>query len=194
MPAINTVFHDGKTYYCHPIYPNYAGSEDGYIINRKRLNPRKGRLHLDGYLQTTVHNKNSDKKYQSHRFIWEAVNQKIIPKNYQIHHINNDKQDNSIDNLELVTKSQNMQYEGLRRKGMKYKKPQNVEIKCDVFFYHPVYTNFGVNKYGQIYNKKTKRCSIGNLKLNCYFHIELNQIGLPSKNVLVHRFVYECHI
>ena len=43
IPAINTVFYDGKTYYCHPIYTNYGCSTDGYIINRKRLNPRKGR-------------------------------------------------------------------------------------------------------------------------------------------------------
>ena len=66
-------------------------------------------------------------------------------------------------------------------------------MKCEKFYYHHIYTNFGANKYGQIYNKKTKRCSIGNLQLNCYFNITLNQIGLPSKKVLVHRFVYECY-
>ena len=36
IPATNTVIYDGKTYYCHPIYHNYAASKDGYIINRKR--------------------------------------------------------------------------------------------------------------------------------------------------------------
>ena len=88
--------------------------------------------------------------------IWESVNQKIIPDGYQIHHINCDKQDNSINNLELVTQQQNMLYDGIRRKGMKYKSPQNVPMKCDVFYYHNIYTNYGANKYGQIYNKKTK--------------------------------------
>ena len=70
---------------------------------------------------------------------------------------------------------------------------QNVEIKCDKFHYHHIYTNFGANKYGQIYNKKTNRCSIGNLLSDGYFIITLSQIGLPKKTVVVHRFVYECY-
>ena len=192
IPAINTVFHDGKTYFIHPIYHNYAASKDGYIINCKRLKPRKGRLRLDGYLGTSVCNQNSKKQYQAHRFIWEAVNQQIIPDGYQIHHINNDKQDNAIDNLELVTGQQNMIYKGKECKGMKNKSPQNVDIKCEVFEYHHIYTNFGANKYGQIFNKKTKRCSIGFKKSSGYRQIRLSQIGLPEKHFYVHRFVYEC--
>ena len=31
--ATNTVIHDGKTYFIHPIYTNYGSSTDGYIIN-----------------------------------------------------------------------------------------------------------------------------------------------------------------
>ena len=192
IPAAKTVFHEGKTYYCHPIYNNYAGSEDGYIINKKRLVPRKGTLHPNGYLQTTVHSDDcKNKVYKSHRFIWESIKQQIIPDGYQIHHVNNDKQDNSIENLELVTRQQNMIYKGNECKGMKCKSPQNVSIKCDVFYYHPIYTNFGANKDGQIFNKKTKRCSIGNLLSSGYFNITLQQIGLPKKHFYVHRFVYE---
>ena len=154
IPAINTVFHDGKTYYFHPIYTNYAASKDGYIINSKRLNPRKGRLHFDGYLKTSIYFQKETKCYYSHRFIWEAINQQIIPDGYQIHHINNDKQDNCIKNLELVTRQQNMIYEGNIRLGKQKSKKQNVPIKCEKFYYHHIYTNFGANKYGQIYNKK----------------------------------------
>ena len=164
IPAINTVFHDGKTYFIHHKYDNYAASTDGYIINRKRLIPSKGRLQLNGYLQTTVHSNGKKKNFTTHRFIWEAVNQQIIPEDYQIHHINNDKQDNCIKNLELVTRQQNMIYEGKNRLGKKISKKQNVPIKCERFYYHQIYTNFGANKYGQIYNKKTKRVSIGNLQ------------------------------
>ena len=133
------------------------------------------------------------KIYQAHRIIWESINQQIIPEDYQIHHINNDKQDNSIENLMLVTRQQNMIYKGNKCKGMKNKSRQNVEIKCDNFNYHHIYTNFGANKYGQIYNKKTKRCSIGNLLSDGYFIITLSQNDLPKKTVVVHRFVYECY-
>ena len=186
--ASNTVFYEGKTYHIHPIYHNYAASKDGYIINRKRLKARKGQMMASGYFNLNMNNK---KCYTSHRFVYEAVNQQIIPDGYQIHHINNDKQDNSIENLALVTRQQNMIYKGNECKGMKYKSTQNVEIKCDVFNYHPIYTNFGANKYGQIFNKKTKRCSIGNLLPSGYRHIRLSQIGLPPKHFYIHRFVYE---
>ena len=193
IPATNTIFHEGKTYFIHPIYHNFGSSTDGYIINCKRLIPRKGRLHYNGYLQTTVYSNDSQiKTYESHRFIWEAINQRIIPGGYQIHHINNDKQDNSIKNLELVTPQQNMQYDAIRRKGKKHKSTQNVPMKCEVFHWHQIYTNFGANKYGQIYNKKTKRVSIGNLQSTGYMRITLSQIGLPKKHYYVHRFVYEC--
>ena len=189
--ASNTVFHEGKTYYVHPIYHNYGSSTDGYIINRKRLKPRKGNLQPNGYLNIGVYNQNGRKLYQAHRFIWEAINQKIIPDGYQIHHINNDRQDNSIKNLELVTKQQNMIYKGNECKGKKIESPQNVSMKCEKFYYHPVYTNYGANKYGQIFNKKTKRCSFGNLLPDGYMRNTLTQIGLPQKNFYIHRLVYE---
>ena len=183
-----TIIHNEKTYYCHPIYTNYGSSKDGYIINRKTLKPTKGRLRRTGYLDIVV----LKKRPLSHRFIWESINQKIIPDGYQIHHINNDKQDNSINNLELVTRQQNMIYEGQRRKGeIHYQRP-NVEMKCEVFYYHPIYTNYGVNKFGQIYNKKTKRCSIGSIQSTGYLMTTVKQIELPCKHFLVHRLVYEC--
>ena len=65
IPAINTVIHDGKKYFIHPIYNNYGCSTDGYIINCKRLVPRKGRLNLTGYLQTYVYNQNGKKNISS---------------------------------------------------------------------------------------------------------------------------------
>ena len=192
IPATKTIIHNGKTYYVHPLYMNFAASEDGYIINRKTLKPSQGRLRQDGYFDISVRNKLFCTRKQAHRMIWEAVNQQLIPDKYQIHHINCDKQNNSIENLELVTRQKNMKYEGLKRKGMNYKSKQNVEMKCDVFYYHHIYTNFGANKYGQIYNKKTNRVSIGNLKPNGYMKITLSQIGLQRKTINVHRFVYEC--
>ena len=191
IPAINTVFHNEKTYHIHPIYTNYAASKDGYIINRKRLIPSKGRLQPNGYLVTTVYSNGKPKIFTAHRMIYEAVNQQIIPVGYEIHHINNDKQDNCIVNLELVTRQENMIYANNERCGKKNKSPQNIPIKCDKFYYHQIYTNFGANKYGQIFNKKTKRCSIGNLQPTGYNLILLSQIGLPKKHFYVHRLVYE---
>ena len=130
---------------------------------------------------------------ETNAYLIEAANQQIIPKDYQIHQVNNDKQDNSIENLELATRQQNMIYEGFRRRGKIHFQRPNIEMKCEIFHYHPIYTNYGVNKYGQIYNKKTKRCSIGSIQSTGYLMTTLKQIGLPCKHFLVHRFVYECY-
>ena len=143
-------------------------------------------------MDIAVYDKSFYTRRQAHRFIWEATNQKIIPDGYQIHHINRDRQDNLIENLKLVTRQENMKYKGNECKGKKIKSPHNVPMKCDAFHYHHIYTNFGANKYGQIYNKKTKRCSISNLQLSGYLIATLQQISLPRKTFCVHRFVFEC--
>ena len=101
----NTFDHNNKTYFIHPTFQNYGASADGYIINRKRLEPRKGYLSPNGYYIISPGRYNT---CQAHRMVWEAVNQSIIPPGLQINHINCDRQDNSSKNLELVTASENI--------------------------------------------------------------------------------------
>jgi len=47
---------------------------------------------------------NGDRHYL-HRVIWKSINGKI-PPGYDIHHIDGDRTNNHIDNLELITKSE----------------------------------------------------------------------------------------
>ena len=193
IPAINNVIHDGKTYYIHHKYDNYGCSTDGYIINLKRMNPSKGHFNSTGYYSWSFSGKNKEKKcYHVHRFVWETFNQQTIEKDMQINHINFNKQDNSINNLELVTRQENMVHAGKVRRGKTPSKPQNIETKSKIFFQHDIYKNFSANKDGQIYNMKTKRYSIGNKHPTGYRSIGLSQPGLPQKTIHVHRFVYEC--
>lgn len=67
------------------------------------LRGRPWRRRAKGYVQV----RGSDGRYYSaHRLIWEAVNGPI-PAGLEINHINGDKADNRIANLELVTPSEN---------------------------------------------------------------------------------------
>lgn len=63
-----------------------------------------GTTNKDGkhYFTVTI----SQKKYSVHRIVWVMVNGDI-PNGLEIDHINRDKYDNRIENLRLVTRSQN---------------------------------------------------------------------------------------
>ena len=109
----NTFDHNDKTYFIHPTFENYGASDDGYIINRKRLEPRKGYLSENGYYIISPGRNNT---CPAHRFVYEAVNQTHIPSKIQVNHIDSNRQNNSIENLQLVTASENMKHMHKARK------------------------------------------------------------------------------
>ena len=109
----NQFDHNDKTYFIHPTFENFGASVDGYIINRKRLEPRKGYLSENGYYIISPGRNNT---CPAHRFVYEAVNQSIIPPGLQINHIDSNRQNNSIVNLQLVTASENMKHMHKARK------------------------------------------------------------------------------
>jgi hypothetical protein len=46
-------------------------------------------------------------RIRAHQWVWKNIH-KIIPKGYHIHHINDDKSDNTIENLELIKGSRHL--------------------------------------------------------------------------------------
>ena len=101
------ILENGKKFFIHPVYKKYAANEDGEIIHAKLRKPRKGYLNNTGYLFFTIYlEKNKNKKYASHRFVFECF-YGPIEKNKQINHINSIRADNRIKNLEVVTASEN---------------------------------------------------------------------------------------
>lgn len=61
-----------------------------------------------GYYQIAVTNNNLPKRCYVHRLVWEAFNG-AIPDGYEIDHIDENKANNSLANLRLVTRHENMQ-------------------------------------------------------------------------------------
>ena len=94
--------------YCiHPLYDLYGADQEGNIIHIIKKLPNKGYKNND-YMMCTVrkHRQNGQKKMYMHRFVWECFNG-VIHGDKVIDHINDDKEDNRLCNLQLVTQQEN---------------------------------------------------------------------------------------
>lgn len=92
----------------------YEVSSNGRVKNKKTgriLRPRKTRK---GYLQIGLRKDGKKKCFRVHRLVWESFNGPI-PEGMQINHINEDKTDNRIENLSLMTCKDNNNW-GTRNK------------------------------------------------------------------------------
>ena len=90
----------------HPIYDRYEVSREGivrHVVNKKDI----GALTNSGYLQIVVSDQGTIKNYLKHRFIFECFHGKINDVKLVVDHINNIKTDNRLQNLQLITQSQN---------------------------------------------------------------------------------------
>ena len=87
-----------------------------------------GTYDKDGYLHIGL----KGKKMPIHRAIWEMFNG-TIPKGLQVDHINGTKDDNRIENLQLVTQKQNQQRrsnsKGYTKVGEQYKSAKRFNCK-----------------------------------------------------------------
>ena len=105
---MTTITINNCVYSVHPIYDLYASDENGNIINIIKKVPHKGNKTHRGYLNINIrkHGQSGQKGTQAHRFIWECFNG-VIPEGKVIDHINNNKEDNRLCNLQLITQQQN---------------------------------------------------------------------------------------
>lgn len=92
----------------HPVYTNYGAKEDGTILNLRTMKNIKPRMNCRGYLLVDVYLNKKRKTYQHHRFVYECFKGDIPPE-LQVDHIDNDKKNNCIDNLQLLTSAANCQ-------------------------------------------------------------------------------------
>lgn len=98
---------DDVKFKCHPVYDMYATSKCGKIINIKRQKLLVGNLYTTGLrCHVRASNDTKPKCYQVHWFICECHNC-LIPDGYVVDHIKNNKMDNHITNLRLMTQKQN---------------------------------------------------------------------------------------
>lgn len=98
---------NSSEFFTHPEYNRYCASQDGDIYN---LNSHKFMTQIPnykGYLTIHASKAERDKRYFSHRFVYECCNNLILNANEQIDHINRDKTNNHLANLRVVNNTTN---------------------------------------------------------------------------------------
>ena len=103
------VIFDGKKFYKHPVFNNYAANKNGDVLSLKSekiLEMEKNK----GYLRFKIDNEKLEKRisYFQHRFVYEVFKGPIT-RYFEIDHVNNVKTDNRIKNLQLLTHKQNIE-------------------------------------------------------------------------------------
>lgn len=91
-----------------PSFNDYCAVADGRIWSKKKKLFLRPSISSCGYLQVVIRNSVTNKRVCRfvHTLVYSAFNG-VVPKSYQINHINEIKTDNSIDNLELLTPKEN---------------------------------------------------------------------------------------
>ena len=106
---MNNIEIKNCVYKMHPVYDLYAANEAGEVINIVKKDPMKGCKTNNGYMKCNVrkHAQKGQKTYFIHRFVWECFNG-LTPDGKVIDHVNNNRNDNRLCNLQMMTQQRKL--------------------------------------------------------------------------------------
>lgn len=85
----------------------YKISNKGRIWNTKTNRILKGKITANGYIEWCLSVNGVKKSFLAHRLIYKVFYEKEIPQNMVINHIDGNKTNNNLKNLECITSSEN---------------------------------------------------------------------------------------
>lgn len=178
---------ENKNYRVHPIYDLYAASEDGKIIHIKKQIPITGRVKKNGYVICSVRKfrQTGQKKCYVHLFVWECYNG-LIPDGKVIDHINDDKKDNLLCNLQLMSQQQNCK-KSAKKRDYTFAKYDHQNKKCVKVINC---TTKEVTYYNSMYALQQKlQINAGIVKMVCE-QMNYCKTGISKKDGCSYRFEY----
>ena len=185
---------DECVYYVHPVYDLYAADKNGNVLHIIEKVPRKGCEQRNGYIKCMVREYGGRQKGMFvHRFVWECFNG-VIPEGKVIDHINDDKKDNRLCNLQLITQQQNCEksaknrdytYTAKNHENRKCVKATNIITEEVSYFYsmYAVQQHIGINAgIVKMVGEKINNCKTGvSKKDGCKYKFEyVKQDDLPD--------------
>lgn len=167
-------------------YDNYMIDENGNVFNKTTNKYLKGSIGENGYKYYRLSQNNHKKMYYAHRLVAEHFLNN--PNNFPIvNHIDGNKLNNNINNLEWVTYSENTKYwkdnsNTIRRQTEYYQEDLPNEIWKE-------FENYYVSSLGRIRHKGKN--NLLKPSITCgYYKIRLSNNGLV-KDYMIHQLVYQ---
>lgn len=167
-------------------YDNYLIDENGNVYNEITKKYLKGSIGENGYLYYRLSKNGKKKMFYAHRLVAEAFipNMSNLPV---VNHIDNNKLNNNVTNLEWVSYSENTQH--WKDNFCKTRKPieyYDQDLKDEQW---REYKNYLVSNKGRIRHKEKN--NLLKPSLTCgYYKVRLSKNGLVE-DVMIHHLVYK---
>lgn len=170
-----------------PNYSNYQIDDEGNVYNTKTKIMLKGSIGENGYKYYRLSKNNKKKMFYAHRLVAEAFidNPNNLPV---VNHIDGNKLNNKVDNLEWVSYSENTklwhqnQNSNYRRPLEYYKEDLPNEIWKQ-------YKNYYVSSLGRI--RHIVKNNLLRPSLTCgYYKVRLSENGM-TQDIMIHKLVWQ---
>lgn len=163
-------------------YENYSISTNGLVKNNITDRILKHYVR-NGYKSISLCKNNTKKTFNIHTIVAEHFLDKPDGK-YVVNHINEDKLDNRLENLEYTTYRENTM-QSMSSKRSKNNNTFDLLLFKDI----PNYANYMISTCGEIYSKKLKRLCCATILPNGYHKIKLKNDMNTYKDLYVHVLV-----